>query len=44
MIQHTLFFPFIQHSVNRQEIIGINRTDYDNYIHKYNSHNCFVQY
>ena len=29
MIQRTLFCPFIQNSVNRQEIIEITRIDYD---------------
>ena len=29
MIQHTLFFPFIQHSINRQELIKIVKVDYD---------------
>ena len=28
MIQYTLFLTFIQHSVNRQEIIEINIMDY----------------
>ena len=29
MIQHTLFFPFIQEYVNIQEVFKITRMDYD---------------
>ena len=29
MIQNTLFFPFVEHSISRQEITKMTRIDYD---------------
>ena len=44
MIKHTLFFPFLQNSVNRQETTKITRMDYDKNINNYNYHNIYVQH